>query len=145
MLLLYTTVVALMSAAYFLVRQRVNALERRYSTAAAEALRLAQQSQQREGNSTRLDPFQSAKRTLVLGQIVMRRDRLELKHDFWQRTAARLTRWSDVIRAWKGRKLPYTFGVLDVSSMLYLVDHHGLRDQLSIAQLTQLVTSLFGG
>ena len=75
---------------------------------------LARQPDLKPGNSNKFDPCQNAKRSFLLGQLVARRDRVEAKHFAWQRWAERFNRWLTAVRGWKGVKLPYTMGALDV-------------------------------
>ena len=46
------------------------------------------------------------------------------------------------VRNWKGKKLPYTFGVVDVWFLLSLIDYLGVGAYLSPRYLVQLATSL---
>ena len=73
-----------------------------------------------------------------------RRDRAEARHFAWQAGAEGLDRWARRLRDWKGRKLPYTMGVVDVWLVLTLIDHLGVGQYLSAGPLLQLVTSLWG-
>jgi hypothetical protein len=139
MILLYSAFVALLAAAHLLVRWRVSNLERQYAKAAKtadEALRLTVF---KEGNSSRPDPAQLAKRQYQLGRLADRRDAVEARYTRWQSFSERLGRLVSRVRGWKGRKLPYTFGVLDVVGLLTLVDALGVSHYVGIQPLTQLV------
>jgi hypothetical protein len=144
MILLYTLAVLLLGVAAFLVRYRVRGLERKYYRVATEADRLAKDLPYRQGNTGRPDPYQTARRHYELGRLVQKRDRLEARFDWWQKAAKRLGNYQAAIRAWKGRKLPYTFGVVDVALVMYLIDEFTVGQYASVKQLAQAVAALIG-
>src|SRR5205807_5900498 len=94
----------------------------------------------KDGNGRRTDIGQTAKRQYQLGVLVQQRDYLEGKHDAWLTRSDKLAATLAVLRAWKGRKLPYTLGVLDVAGALYLVDALGFGEYASVRNLVQLAT-----
>ena len=143
MLLLYTAVLLLVGVAHFLVKRRVAALEKKYSRVVKEADDLLRQAGHRDGNSNRQDPYQSAKRQFQLAMLAQRRDRMEAGYSRWHRRAERLSKFRHRLRSWKGRKLPYTFGVLDVVGALSLIDALGAGQYLNVRHLLETVTSLF--
>ncbi len=144
MILLYTLLVFLLTALRLLVGRRAASLEKRHARAATEADRfLLCGAAIREGNSSRPDPYQSAKRQYLLGSLVQKRDRLEDRHDAWQARYEKLDRVVTAVRGWKGKKLPYTFGVLDVSGVLCLVDYLGVGQYVNVHYVVQVITSLF--
>jgi hypothetical protein len=142
MILLYTLLLCALGVALFLVDRKVRSLERKYTRVALEANRLAQEPAHRPGNSNRLDPFLIAKRQYQLGVLAQKRDALETRQYRWQRAAERLSATLRRLRAWKGRKLPYTFGVVDVALVLCLVDHLGFSQYVSLTALQQMVERL---
>lgn len=142
MILLYALVLLLLGVALFLTRRRASGLERKYYRAAAEAERLAQHPAYRPGKASRADALQSARRQYELGRLVQKRDRLEAKFDYWQGLAKRLGRRVATVRSWQGRKMPYTMGVLDVMTVLYVVDEFTVGRYVSVKQLVQTVASL---
>jgi hypothetical protein len=109
---------------------------------ATEATLLAQEPI-RPGNSNRPDPYQAAKRQYRLGQLAQKRDALEARHERWQRVAEKLGGTVRRLREWKGRKLPYTFGVVDVSVLLYAIDYLGVGEFVSVTGLRQMAQTLF--
>ena len=141
MLILYTLLLLLLGLAVFLVERRARSLERKYTRVAVESSRLAHEPF-RPGNSNRGDPYQFAKRQYQLGLLTEKRDKLEAKQYRWQHCADRLRGVLSKLRAWKGRTLPYTFGVVDVSLLIGLVDHLGFRDRASLTTLVQYVERL---
>jgi hypothetical protein len=143
MILLYTALLLLLGVAGFLLRRRVASLERKYSRAAAEADRFLRGPIPKEGNSGRPDPYQHAKRQYLLGVLVQKRDRLESKHDAWLAVAERFGKATQRLRGWRGKKLPYTFGVLDVSFVLYVIDYLGVGEYVSARHLVEVVTTFF--
>src|SRR5437879_6346501 len=84
--------------------------------------------------SNRLDPCQLAKRHFQLGQLVNQRDRVETKYHAWQSLADRFQAATARVKGWKGKKLPYTFGVVDVSCLMYAIDYAGLSRHVNLAQ-----------
>jgi hypothetical protein len=142
MILLYTALLLLLGVIGFLLRRRVASLEQRFSRASDEADRFVR-GPTKEGSSGRPDPYQVAKRQYLLGVLVQKCERLEAKHDAWLRWSERVGKVTGRMRSWKGKKLPYTFGVLDVSGALYLIDYFGVGHYVSAQRLTELVSSLF--
>src|SRR5262249_43354871 len=96
----------------------------------------------KQGNSNRLELCLSAKRQYELGLLVQRRDRLEGKHQGWKALADRLGRWKAAVQDWKGKKLPYTLGVVDVTLVMLLIDRLGLAEYVSPEALYEQVRSL---
>jgi hypothetical protein len=143
MIFLYSAVLLVLGAARFLVKRQAAALERKYSRAAAQTEELMRQPTVKEGNSSRPDPCQSAKRQYLLGQLVQKRDRVESRYTRWQERADRLDRWLKAVRGWKGRKLPYTCGVLDVAMALLLADWLGAGQYLNARALFDWARSWF--
>jgi hypothetical protein len=139
MIVLYTAFVALLAAAHLLVRWRVAYLERQYAKAAKAADEALRQTVFKEGNSNRPDALQQSKRQYLLGRLAERRDAVEARYTRWQTFGERLGRLVARVRGWKGRKLPYTFGVLDVVGALTLIDALGVGQYVSAHALTQLV------
>jgi hypothetical protein len=141
MLLLYTLLLLLFGVAKFLIARRVASLERRFSRIARQTDKLVRESPFREGNSARADPFQVAKRQYQLGLLAQKRERLEEKHISWQRFAKKFGNFVDGVRNWKGKKLPYTFGVLDVMLLLSLIDYLALGEYTRPTYLVESVMS----
>ncbi len=142
MLFLYTLVLLLLGVVKFLIDRRAASLERKFARAAREADGLLKAPLVKEGNSSKGDPFQAAKRQYQLGLLVQKRDRLEAKHDAWQARAEKFGAVVEAMRGWKGRKLPYTFGALDVWLALALVDHLGVGEVVSAKAVWQMVVAL---
>ncbi len=143
MILFYSLVLFLLVAVKFLTVRRAAALERKFSRVALTAEKLVREPVYRAGNGGLMDPYQVAKRQFQLGQLIQKRDRLEGKCIAWQKLAEGAARLAESVRGWKGRKLPYTFGVLDVSMLLALIDYLGVGEVVSVRSLLQLVTSLW--
>lgn len=137
MIFLYTLLVVLLGTAHFLVKRRVAALEKKYARAAKEADTLLRQSNVRDGNSNRLDPCQAAKRQFLLGQAAQKRDRVEAKYSAWQHASERTGKLVARLKNWKGKKLPYTLGVLDVAGALALVDYLGFGQYANVRHLIE--------
>jgi hypothetical protein len=143
MIFLYSLLVLVLGLAGFLARRRAAMLESKYTRVARQADQLLRQSTLKEGNSNRNDPFLAAKRQFELGRVADKRDRVEARYSSWQRLSDRLSRLTARVRGWKGRKLPYSFGVIDVASVLWLIDRLGFGDYVSANRLFELVRSYF--
>lgn len=143
MILLYTMLLFVLGAIKHMVSLRARALERKYVRVAGEVAELLRQVELKPGNSNKLDPCATAKRTLHLGQLVEERDRVEAKHFAWQRWADRVTAWVTTLREWQGKKLPYTMGAVDVYMVLWLIDHFAVGEYLSTWRIAQIVIALF--
>lgn len=143
MIFLYTLTVAVLGVASFLVGRRAARLEGKYARAAAETDKLLRAAALKQVNCGKPDVCQAAKQQYLLGCRVQQRDVLEQKYVAWQHRADRLARWAARVGAWKGKKLPYTLGVADVSGVLWLVDYLGAGDMVSVSRLVQLTTSLW--
>lgn len=143
MIFLYTALLLLVGVILFLTKRRVATLEKKYSGVVKEADDLIRQNNHREGNSNRQDPYQTAKRQYKLALLADKRDRMETSYTTWHRRAERLSKLRQRLRAWKGRKLPYTFGALDVACAMSLVDYLGAGHYVNARQVLETVTSLF--
>jgi hypothetical protein len=141
MLFLYTLFLFALALVHFAVRRRVASLERQYAGVARQADELFRRNSYRDGNSNRVDPYQAAKKQLQLGLLAEKRDRVEARYVRWQARADRLGRLLARARAWKGRKLPYAFGALDVAGLMALVDYLGAGQYVNARALVQLVTT----
>ncbi len=144
MILLYTMLLFLLSALKQMVSLRARALERKYVKVALAVDTLLRQPEFKPGNGNKADPCASAKRTLLLGQLVDQRDRVEAKHFAWQRWTDRLTGWVETAGDWKGKKLPYTMGAVDVWMVLCLIDYFGVGQYVSTWNVIQLVMAQLG-
>jgi len=142
MIFLYTALLLLVGVAHFLIKRRVVALEKKYSRVVKDADDTLRQANYRDGNSNRQDPYQNAKRQYQLAMLAQKRDRMETMYSRWHKRAERLGKVRQRLRAWKGRKLPYTFGVLDVLGALSLIDALGAGQYLNARHLIETVTSL---
>jgi hypothetical protein len=145
MIVLYSVLVFLLGSAAFLARRRATALEATYARVARETDQLARQSMLKEGNANRLDPYQTAKRLYALARVGQKRDRVEARYLGWQQFSEKLNRLAGRVRGWKGLKLPYTFGALDVASVLWVVDRLGVGDRVSARHLIDLLRSFLHG
>ncbi len=144
MILLYTFLMMFLGTIAFLLRRRAVGLEKKFTRTAAEVDQLSfNHLPIRQGNSnSKLDTAESAKRQYLLGQLTQKRDSLELKSHAWQDRAERFGKFVAALRDWKGRKLPYTMGVVDVSGAMYAIDYFGLNQYINIHNLMQTVTAL---
>ncbi len=142
MIFLYTALLLLVGVVYFLIQRRVAALEKKYTRVAKEADALLRQGAFREGNSNRQDPYQSAKRQYKLAVLAEKRDRLEAGYLSWHQRAERLGKFRQRLSAWKGRKLPYTFGAIDVACAMSLIDYFGAGHYLNARHLVEMLMSL---
>ncbi|MBI3410283.1 MAG: hypothetical protein HY040_18245 [Planctomycetes bacterium] len=144
MIFLYTLLLLLLGAVKWLVSRRAISLERKYSRVAAAVSKLVSNLTWKPGNSGRADLCASAKCTFELGAFVQKRDLLERKCYCWRGWADKLSRAVDAVRSWKGKKLPYTLGALDVWLTLALIDHFGFADIVRPGRLIETVLTWVG-
>ncbi len=140
MVVLYTSLLLLLTGASVLIRRRASALEKKYTAVLKEANTLLYNSP-REGNSNRSDPYQTAKKNYQLGVLAQKKDCLEARHYVWQERADRLRGWLKAVRAWKGRKFPYVVGALDTVAALCVLEYLGLGEYTNPRHLVELFTS----
>ena len=126
MIILYTVLLTFLRAVAFVLRRRARALERKYLHIARAADKLAQQPVHRPGNANRPDPYKSARQQFELGRLVHLRDRVEARHFAWQLRHEKFSKRVKALQQWKGRRLPYLLGALDLALVLLAVDHFGL-------------------
>ena len=141
MIFLYTFLLLILAAVKFLFQRRAAYLAWRYSRATLGVEKLLHDPLFREGNSNRVNQARAAQRQYLLGQLVQKKERLEIKNYFWQNMSDKLARALDRLRNWKGKKLPYTLGALDVWLLFYLLDQFGVADYVSPRNLFQLVST----
>jgi hypothetical protein len=142
MILVYTGLVLILAIAGWLIQRRVARLERKYGRIAKQAQQIALEPAYKAG--TRLDPCQIAKRHYQLGVLVQKRDRVEAKAHAWQAFADRFKSATSRLKTWKGKKLPYTFGAVDVSCLLYAVDYAGVGRHINLGQAWHWLLTLVG-
>jgi hypothetical protein len=142
MIVLYTFLTVLLSVWLFICRRRVRALEKKYVRIQKQADDLLRQPY-RPGNSNRGDICESAKRHYQLALVATRRDRAEARFNRWQARAERAAKRVAALRRWKGRKLPYTFGVIDTAMLMYLIDYCGAGRLVSVRPMFEAVAQLF--
>jgi hypothetical protein len=140
---LYTVLLLLLVVAKFLINRRVAWLEKKYVRIAARAAALLHQPGFKEGNTSRSDPYLTAKRQYVLGMVGQKRDHLEAKHDAWLAFAEKFGRFIGGVHRWQGKVLPYTFGVVDVMLVLTVIDYLGFSDSISGRRLVDVIISFF--
>jgi hypothetical protein len=142
-MLLFQALLLLLTAVRYVFAWRARGLERRYAQLAKQVAAAARDVPHKEGNSSRFDPFQAAKRTYQLGLLVERRDRLEELHHRWALRVERLNRWTARLRHWKGRLVPYALGAVDVLTMLCALDYFGQGEVVAVRRLVAVVTGKF--
>jgi hypothetical protein len=144
MVLLYTFAVLLLGAAWAVAAWRAHRIERRYTKAALAAEAALKAPGPKPGNAGQ-DLAADAKQYFHLGQLVQKRDALEEKYSAWQGRADRLAGWVARVRNWRGQKLPYTAGVLDVWMLLILLDYCGAGEYVSGRAAVEWLTRLVHG
>jgi hypothetical protein len=143
MIFVYGLLLVLLAGIHFLLSRRVVSLEKKYSRVAREADELLRKSSYRDGNSNRPDPYVTARRQLELALLAQKRDRLESRYVAAQKMRERVGQLRTRMKAWKGRTLPYTFGVVDVTCALALVDYLGAGQYLNARTLAHAVSTFF--
>jgi hypothetical protein len=141
MILIYSFLLLTLGSIRALVHARAAVLSRRYSALAQTVQQTLLAMGYRPGNANRVDACQLARQQYELGMLVKQRDQVEARHFAWQSWADRLGNWVNRLRQWKGQKLPYTMGALDIWLVLALIDHAGVGQYVSATQLVQAVSS----
>jgi hypothetical protein len=141
MILVYALLLLLLVVARYVIVRRVAALEKKYVRTARATDELFK-GQARPGNANRPDQYAAARQAYLLGQAVERRERIEARYCAWQKLAERFGSFVSAVRGWKGRKLPYVVGALDVLLVLGALDYLGYRDQLSAHAVVEFLSSL---
>jgi hypothetical protein len=140
MILLYALALLVLGCGAFVTGRRARSIERKFVRAAAQADKLAKEMSYRGGTNNLPDQFAAARRQFELGRLVQARDRLEEKYDAWEHRADACRRLSERLRRWKGRTVPYLFGVIDVvavfalATVVGIVDHEHLRSAFQAAR-----------
>jgi len=142
MIFLYSLLLMLLGGVKRIVQARAASLGKAYSKLAEAVQKRLRESQLKPGNSSKLDPCQSAKIQYELGLLTAKRDRVEAKHFIWQHRAEALARWVNTLSNWKGKKLPYTLGAVDVWLLLSAIDAVGVADFVSVRVIYDYVVSL---
>jgi hypothetical protein len=145
MILLYALLIVLLVVARFVIGRRVAALERKYTRVARATDDLLREPRPRPGNSGRPDPYAAARQAYLLGQAVEKRERVETRYFAWQKRREKFGAFVAAVRGWKGRKLPYAVGVLDVLLVIGALDYLGFREQVNAQALVEYLTSLVRG
>jgi hypothetical protein len=145
MIFLYTVTMFFLGATKWLINRRVAVLERKYVQTVETVDGLLRQVAPKNGKDTKLDVCRAAKAQVALGLMTQRQDRLEMKYEKWQDIAKKFNDFVARVHEWKGRKLPYTMGVLDVSAVLYGIDYFGVGQFVNARQLGQWLVTLFNG
>jgi hypothetical protein len=115
---LYLFLLLLLLLARAFISRRAARLERKYEHAARTARELLNLPVYRQGNNSKPDLTAQAKQQYLLGQVVEQRDRVEARYVAWQARADRVGRLLTRVRSWKGRAVPYVFGVVDLAMVL---------------------------
>lgn len=142
MIFLYTFALFFLGAAKLLIDRRAAALEKKYLRTVDDADHLLREPVPRAGNASKLDLALAAKHQVALGLLVQKQDRLEARYENWQKFAKRYGDFVARIRNWKGKKLPYTMGVVDVSLVLTGVDYFWAGQYVNVSRLYETVATL---
>ena len=124
------------------VQRRAAGLGRAYSKLAEAVQKRLREVIYKQGNSSKPDPCQAAKVQFELGSLVAQRDRIEAKHFAWQHAADRFGGWVNTLRTWKGARLPYSLGAVDVWLLLSAIDTLGVNEFVSVRRVYDLVARL---
>jgi hypothetical protein len=142
MILVYALLILLLVVARYVIVRRVASLERKYVKVARTTDALFKAQPPRPGNAGKPDPYAAARQAYQFGQAVERRERVEARYVAWQKVADRFGALVGAVRGWKGRKLPYVVGVLDVLLVLGTLDYLGYRERLSAQAVIDFLTTL---
>jgi hypothetical protein len=142
MIFLYSVLLLALGGVKFVVQRRAASLGRAYSKLAEAVQKRLRETLMKPGNSSKPDVCQVAKIQFELGSLVARRDRVEAKHFAWQQWADALSRGVNALSTWKGKKLPYTLGAVDIWLLLSAIDSLGVSEFVSAGRLYELVVAL---
>jgi phosphate/sulfate permease len=123
---LYALFIAMLNGLKRMLAKRAVRLERKFARAALAAQQAVKTVQTKPGNGSTADPLMAAKRQYELGKLAEDRDQLESKYVRWQSAADRLERFVTRLQNWKGRGVPYAFGVIDTALVLGLLYSVGI-------------------
>ena len=140
MILLYLVILLLVGLTKWLIWMRVVALEKKYVAVSTEAKKLTGKPQYKAGNSKKpQDTYQHAKNQYELGLLVHKRDQVEAKYNRWQAKYDKVNKRWNGLRRWKGKFLPYLFGIADVALTLFVLHWLGHSEHLSTDQVQEWV------
>src|SRR4051794_40243137 len=122
MVVLYLFARLFLGLFHLLVKGRVARLEKRYVRLAAEADTLLKASGQRGGNTKVADPFANAKTQLDLALVAKKRDGVEARYLSWQKFSERVGSARRGLAGYRGRLLPYVFGLVDVTAVVLVLN-----------------------
>ena len=142
MILVYALLLLLLVAARYVIVRRVASLERKYVKLARATDELLKAQAPRPGNASKPDPYAAARQAYRLGQAVERRERVEARYCAWQKRAERFGALVTAVRGWKGRKLPYVVGALDVLLVLGTLDYLGYHERLNAKAFVDFINTL---
>ena len=125
MVVLYLFARLVLGVVHLLVRWRVARLERRFIRLAGEADALLKTSMQR-GGTNRSDPFVAARNQYDLALLAKKRDRVEERYLSWQKFSERFGAFRRGVAGYRGRWLPYVFGLVDLSAIVLTLSHFGI-------------------
>ena len=137
MILVYLSLLLVLGLLRLLIAVRVRLLERKYARA-HDAQALLQQPAYKDGNSRHVDPYKSAKQQFVLGSIVQNATAPRAA-TLPGRPVRRSSVGPSSASRWKGRLVPYVFGVVDVALLLGLLSLFGLADPLQLSKVFERV------
>jgi hypothetical protein len=135
MFFLYLLVRVFLAFVHLLLRWRVGRLEKRYVRLAADADSLLQKSCVRAGNSNRPDPFLAAKQQHELALLALKRDRVEDRYVKGQKFSERFASFRRGLAGFRGRAVPYLFGLVDVTAAVLVLD----RMEVGVSQVRSLL------
>jgi len=143
MMLIFHLLLLLLNGIKILFTRRATALEHKYVRLAKEVNAMPRESYFKEGNSSRHDPFQAAKRQYLLGVLVEKKDRLEARHHRWAQRVEGVTGLIHRLQSWKGRLVPYALGAIDVMTSVCMFDYVNQGDFVVLRHLIGLVRAKF--
>jgi hypothetical protein len=142
MIFLYSLLLICCNGVKFAVQRRASSLGKAYSRLAEVVQKRLREALAKQGNSSKPDICQLARIQFELGALVARRDRLEAKHFAWQHWAEKLARWTNTLSTWKGKKLPYTLGAVDLWLIFSVIDTLGVGEFVSVRRVFDLAVEM---
>lgn len=125
MVVLYLFARTFLAFVHLLVKWRVWRLEKRFVRIAAEADALLASNAKR-GGTNRADPFVVAKLQYDLALLAKKRDGVEERYLSWQKSSERFGALRRRVAGYRGRLLPYFFGLVDVTAVVLALNQYGI-------------------
>ena len=136
MLVVYLLARLVLAFAHLFVRFRVRRLEKRFVNHAGKVSSLLEASAKR-GGTNKNDSCLVAKQQYELALAGLQRDRVEARYTSWQSFSERFGKFRAALAGFRGRLVPYLFGLADVTGLVVLMNQFsvGVNDVIVLIGL----------